>query len=166
MVIRLGQRSPTGQWRQRLIDADCPWTIHLQIDRIMFASVQTPVYVILINYVFEFSHDNDLCSSTIVLYVWRPNFRLPSWSPFIFVKSLQLIWMSVAYGWTLYVGLLISRCLIISIGFTVIKTSRSQDDLITGFPIPAKMTFLLNRGPSHRKCWVIWYAIAIVCLCV
>ena len=22
MVIRLGQRSPTGQWRQRLIDAD------------------------------------------------------------------------------------------------------------------------------------------------
>ena len=23
MVIRLGQRSPTGQWRQRLIDADC-----------------------------------------------------------------------------------------------------------------------------------------------
>ena len=27
MVIRLGQRSPTGQWRQRLIDAD--W-VHLQ----------------------------------------------------------------------------------------------------------------------------------------
>ena len=29
MVIRLGQRSPTGQWRQRLIDADwaltCAW---------------------------------------------------------------------------------------------------------------------------------------------
>ena len=31
MVIRLGQRSPTGQWRQRLIDADCChlWEPHI-----------------------------------------------------------------------------------------------------------------------------------------
>ena len=32
ILIRLGQRSPTGQWRQRLIDADCePTSLKLEV---------------------------------------------------------------------------------------------------------------------------------------